>query len=213
MSQPGDRNAILPVPGRLDAKLREFWVGNPWQIVAHGHNLSAFERNRVFWNVRGEHFLEISFISGADHDGDSRSVIAADFRNAGQLDLLVRQAGGGPLLYYQNQMPCRNWLTVSLRSPSMNRRGIGARLTAYVGNRVLVRELFPANGFMSQAPALVHFGLGDADVVERLVIRWPSGRVQQVHHLPARRHLLITEGSSDDAALVSEVIPGRAIEP
>jgi hypothetical protein len=213
VSQPCNRNAIVPVPGRLDSKLGEFWVGNPWQIVAFGHNLSAFERNRAFWNVQGEHFLEISYLTGADHDGDSRSVVAADFRHVGQIDLVVRQAGGGPLLYYENQMPRRNFLTVSLRAQGANRRGIGARLTATVGGRSLVRELYPANSFMSQAPAMVHFGLGDAPTVERLVIRWPSGKIQELRQLSANRHIVITEGESEDAATVQDVVPGRVIEP
>lgn len=213
MSQPCDRNAVVPVPGRLDEKLGEFWVGNPWQIVAFGHNLSAFERNRAYWNVGGQNFLEISYLSGADHDGDSRCVVPADFRGVGQLDLIVRQAGGGPLLYYENQMPRRNYLTVSLRGTQSNRRGIGARLTASVGGHALVRELFPANSYMSQAPAVVHFGLGDADLVDRLTIRWPSGKVQQIENLKANRHVLITEGEADDATAVVEVTPGRIIPP
>lgn len=213
MSQPCDRNAIVPVPGRLDEKLGEFWVGNPWQIVAFGHNLSAFERNRAYWNVGGQNFLEISYLSGADHDGDSRCAVAADFRRVGRLDLIVRQAGGGPLLYYENQMPRRNYLTVSLRGIQSNRSGIGARLTATVRGDAQVRELFPANTYMSQAPAEVHFGLGDAEIVDLLTVRWPSGKVQQFRNVQANRHLLITEGESDDAAAVVEVSPGRVIEP
>ncbi len=201
------------MPGRLDEKLREFWVGNPWQIVAFGHNLSAFERNRAFWNVAGQNFLEISYLTGADHDGDGRCVVAADFRNSGQLDLIVRQAGGGPLLYYENQMPRRNYLSISLRGTTSNRRGIGARIVATVGGRSLVRELFPANSYMSQAPAMVHFGLGEDDQVDRLTIRWPSGKIQEFTNLQANRHLLITEGDSNDAAAVVEVTPGRVIAP
>ena len=49
------------------------------------------------------------------------------------LDLIVRQAGGGPLLLYENRMPRKNYLTVSLRGRASNRQGIGARLTAEVG--------------------------------------------------------------------------------
>ena len=76
-----------------------------------------------------------------------------------------------------------------------NRLGIGARLIAKVGGRQIVRELFPANSYRSQAPASVHFGLGDADSVESNSIRWPSGRVQELKNLPADRHLLIREGN------------------
>ena len=54
MSQPSKRSASIPAPGKLDSSLGEFWVGNPWDIINEGHNLSAFERSRTFLNLRGD---------------------------------------------------------------------------------------------------------------------------------------------------------------
>jgi enediyne biosynthesis protein E4 len=212
VSQPFDRGSHVTAPGPLDSSLGEFWVENPWDIISRGHNLSAFERNRVFLNVQGRDFLDISSLTGADSDGDGRSVVAADFRNNGQLDLLVRQVGGGAVLLYENQFPRRHYLTVSLRGRRSNRLGIGARLKAYVGGRQLVRELYPHNTFRSQMPARVHFGLGDASAVDRLMIRWPSGDVQELTGLAADRHVVIEEGKSGPDA-VEVVMPGQTIRP
>jgi hypothetical protein len=212
VSQPCNRSSSLAPPGALDPALREFWVSNPWQVVAYGHNLSAFERNRAFLNVRGQHFLDISHLTGADSDGDGRSVVAADFRNVGLLDLIVRQAGGGPLLLYENRLPRRHYLEVSLRGRASNRQGVGARLTAVAGGQQQVRELYPANGYYSQAPNRVHFGLGDAPEVDRLTVRWPSGRVQVLTGLQADRHIVVDEGK-DGPAAVETVVPGRTIAP
>jgi hypothetical protein len=212
VSQPCDRSAAVPLPGKLDPSLREFWVDNPWQIIAHGHNLSAFERNRAFLNVKGEHFLDVSHLTGADSDGDGRAVVAADFRNVGMLDLVVRQAGGGPLLLFENRLPRKHYLKVSLRGRASNRQGVGARLTAVVGGQKLVREMYPANGFFSQAPNIVHFGLGDAGAVERLTVRWPSGKVQVLKGLKGDRHVVVDEGK-DGADAVETVVPGRTIAP
>jgi hypothetical protein len=210
VSQPCNRGAELPPPGELDPALREFWVSNPWQIVSHGHNLSAFERNRVFLNVKGQDFLDISHLTGADSDGDGRAVVAADFRNVGQLDLLVRQAGGGPLLLFENRMPRQHYLKVSLRGHTSNRQGIGARLTAVVKGQQLVRELYPANSYLSQAPNVVHFGLGDAATVDSLTIRWPSGKVQVLKGLKGGRHIVVDESKDGDAA-VETVVPGQTM--
>ncbi len=189
---------MVPLPGVLDPKLKEFWVGNPWQIVAEGYNLSAFERNRAFLNVNGNEFLEISHLTGgADSDGDGRGVVAADFRNSGQLDLIVRQAGGGPLFCFENQFPKKNWLSVSLKGIQSNAPGIGARLVAEVNGKQIVREMYPYNGYFSQAPNRVHFGLGAATKIDRLSIRWPSGQEQVLKDLAGNRHLTVTEGSSE----------------
>src|SRR5690349_19990470 len=113
----------------------------------------------------GREFVDVSHLSGADNDGNGRGVDAAYFRNTGMPDLLVRQVGGGPLYLYENRMQQAHYLMVSLRGEKSNRRGIGARLTAEVNGRKIVRELYPANGFVAQAPAQVHFGLaGDTRI-------------------------------------------------
>ena len=139
VSQPFDRDSFVAAPGPLDTSLGEFWVENPWDIASRGHNLSAFERKRAYLNVAdpdgGRNFLDISYLTGADGDGDGRSIVAADFRNNGQLDLVLRQVGGGPIFIYENHFPQRHYLQVSLRGHrdpearvTSNRFGIGARL-------------------------------------------------------------------------------------
>jgi hypothetical protein len=212
VSQPCNRSCNIKQPGSLDSKLGEFWVGNPWQIVSEGHNLSAFERKRMYLNVGGREFVDVSHLSGADNDGDGRSVVAADFRNVGMLDLIVRQAGGGPLRLYENRMPKAHYLMVTLRGDRSNRQGIGARLTAEVNGRQIVRELFPACGYFSQAPSQVHLGLAKDTKVDRLTIRWPSGRVQVLTDISADRHVIIDE-AKDGADAIETVVPGQTMRP
>jgi hypothetical protein len=208
VSQPCTRNCTISQPGEVDQALGEFWSGSPWDII-NRHNLSCFERNRVYLNVAGGNFVDISHLTGADSDGDGRAVVAADFNGDGRVDLAVRQAGGGPLLLLENQFPEQNYLKLTLRGRTSNRLGIGARVDAQIGERHIVREVYPANGFRSQAPLVVHLGLADATEVSRLTIRWPSGAVQELAALPANRHVVVTEGS--DA--VELVVPGTTIAP
>lgn len=146
--------------------------------------------------MEGSNFLDISYLTGADSDGDGRSAVAADLNNDGQQDLVVRQVGGGPLLIYENRLPKRHWLKLSLRGTQSNSLGIGARVTVTVADRQLVRELHPINTYRSQGPSLLHFGLGDADHIDTLTIRWPSGLVQELGPLKADRHILVRENSS-----------------
>jgi hypothetical protein len=101
---------------------------------------------------------------------------------------------------------------VSLRGTKSNRQGIGARITAEANGLTQTREMFPVCSFLSQAPNVVHFGLGDATAVERLTVRWPSGRVQVLTGLRPDRHIVVEEGRDGDAA-VSTVIPGKAMQP
>jgi hypothetical protein len=222
VSQPSNRGAKIATPGKVDKSLGEFWVENPWDIIKSGHNLSAYESKRLFLNVPAadggtadagcRDFLDVSYLSGADNDGDGRSVVAADLRNNGRLDLILRQAGGGPLWIYENNFPQRHYLEVSLRGTRSNRLGIGTRLVATVRGQNLVREQFPINSFRSQAPNIVHFGLGDATQVDQLVIQWPSGTRQTLNNLAADRHILVDE-SKEGMAAAQTVVPGRTMSP
>ncbi|MBC8353208.1 MAG: CRTAC1 family protein [Planctomycetes bacterium] len=198
MSQPLDRNCTHPQLGELDEAAGEFWIGNPFQIAAQGENLSAYERNRLYLNVDGESFVDSSFAAGADIDSDSRSVIATDFNNDGAIDLLVGSVGGGPLRLFLNQVPQQKRLQLTLEGRASNRLAIGTRVVARIGDRQVVRDVFPVNGFMGQSPPVVDLGLGEADRIEELTIRWPSGTVQVVEdvQLGSPQHLVEPSSSN-----------------
>jgi hypothetical protein len=138
--------------------------------------------------------------------------VAGNFSNNGRQDLIVRQAGGGSLLMFENNFPQRHWLEVSLRGRQSNRLGVGARLTATANGRKIVREMFPINSYRSQMPNRAHFGLADATKVENLEIRWPSGKTQIIKDLKADAHVVIDE-EKEGAAAVEVVTPGKTFEP
>ena len=204
MSQPFDRGAVCPAPAELDEELDEFWSGSAWRISSN-HNLSGYERNRTYLNNGNGDFVDISHVTGTDSDGDGRSSVAVDLNHDGRLELVVRQVGGGPLKIFNNNFPQKQWIQVSLRGKESNRQGIGARLVAEVGNRQIVREIFPANSYLSQSPATAHFGLGSNDKVDTLTIRWPNGKEQIVKDISTNQHLIIREGDSK----LESITPGK----
>ena len=194
--------AICPAPLTPDVRLKDWWVENPFLIASKGKSLSGYERNRVYINSRGQEFFEISGLTGgADSDGDGRAVVACDFNGDGREDLIVRQAGGGSLLMFENQFPQAHWLDVSLRGTKSNTLGIGARVTAQVGSQKIVRELYPQNGYKAQSPAYVHFGLAKSAKVDRLVVKWPGGLEQEFNDVAGDRHIRIKEGDTQIGTL------------
>ena len=199
MSQPNDRKAQVSAPGKIDASLGEFWVGTPWEIFQQGHNLSCFERKRVYLNVpgkiRGRDFIEISTLTGADNDSDGRSVVAGDFRNNGQLDLVVRQVGGGPVLLYENHFPKRHYLKVSLRGTKSNRDGVGAKITRVAGGMSQFQQKLGGGSYSSASDPRLFFGLGKATKADVVRVVWPSGRKDEFTNLPAGQFVSIKEGS------------------
>ncbi|MDG1874229.1 MAG: ASPIC/UnbV domain-containing protein [Mariniblastus sp.] len=197
MTAPNDRLGKLPAIGDVDQERGEFWVENPLMIPELGENLSAFERNKLFINVDGQKFIDGSFASSTDIDSDSRSVIGCDIDRDGAQDLLVASAGGGSLRVFSNQLLQNNRIEIRLRGVKSNRPGIGARLTAHCGDKQIVRDLFPTNGFMGIGPAAAWIGLGQAEKIDKLMIRWPAGETQELTDLDANQSIRIRENSRE----------------
>lgn len=198
MSQPFDRASKLPARGALDTDAGEFWVENIFSMPRLGHNLSAFEQNRLFLNDGGRQFLDVSHASNANLDSDSRSVMIADFDQDHRPDLLVGSVGGGPLRLFLNRFPNPGHrIRVRLIGTESNRTGIGSRVTVECEDRQIVRDLFSPNGFMGQSPAELLIGVGDATMIDRLTVRWPTGRKQQFENVPIDSVITIREGEAN----------------
>ena len=195
MTQPLDRTCRIPHVGELAVDHGEFWVENPFEMTQKGENLSAYERNRLYLNAGDFKFVNASFASACDIDSDSRTAIGMDYDNDGDEDLLVGSVGGGSLRLFENKFPNKNSIKVRLKGVDSNSLGIGSRLTFQLGDKKIVRDMFPANGFMGSGPAEIVLGLGKADMVDALEIRWPTGKVQKLESIKANQMVEITEGS------------------
>ena len=197
VSQPLDRSQETKQFGGLDTEAGEFFVAKPFRMPQLGHNLSAFEVNRLFLNLDGRRFLDGSFAANANIDSDSRSVVAGDMDADGDVDLLVGSVGGGPLRMFMNQFSSGYHRTrIELVGKQSNRLAIGARVVLRSGSTTITRDLFPQNGFMGQAPAELLIGLGSAATIDRLTVRWPNGLVQEFSELPVDHRIKIHEGDA-----------------
>ena len=202
MTQPFNRLSVIEPQGDLDVEAGELWVSNPWELMSEGVNLSAYERNRLFFNHEGREFIDLSFQSGADIDSDSRSAIAADFDRDGDLDLLVASVGGGPLRLFRNQIPSDGKsVRVLLEGTKSTRLGGGARLQIEAGSRRIVRDVFPANGLMGQHPTEAVIGVGAVNEIDRLLVHWPSGHTQIFQNVPVGGTLQIREDATNYQSL------------
>lgn len=196
MSQPHNRQSEIKALGEIDTEAGEFWVENPFMMPSIRANLSAYEQNRTFLNLDGKSFIDVSFATAADLDSDSRSAVAADFNADGATDLLVASVGGGPLRLFLNRYPTGNFVRLKLVGENSNRLGIGARIIAEVGDRKIVRDIFPPNGFMGQGPVEVILGLGEAEKITQLSVRWPNKEEQLFSDLEAGASYQLTEGEA-----------------
>jgi len=189
-----NQRIVTQAPGKVDEAAGEFWMENPWKVGEH--NLSAYERNRVLLNVANgadRQFIDVSHLTTADIDSDSRGIVTGDFNGDGMPDAIVRSSGGGPLRVFENRWPQQNWITLALRGVQSNSLGLGARVHIRAGGKSIWRELYPHCSYLSQQPASISTGLGAASRIESLTIYWPSGHVQTFKDVEPNRFLRIQE--------------------
>ena len=134
-----------------------------------------------------------SVASGMDAVGPllGRGAAAADYDNDGDMDLAVATIGGQLALLRNESTRDGNWLTVTLGDFAP-----GALLTAVLPDgRVLEREMHAGSSYLASEDPRCHFGLGSADIVTELRVRWPDGSETRLNDVPANRFLAVRRGS------------------
>jgi hypothetical protein len=135
------------------------------------------QRKVVYRNLRNGRFADVSEQLGppVTTPKAARGAVFADFDNDGDVDVLVNNMHDTPDLFRLDQSGGRHWLTVKLIGTQSNRSAIGALVRVVTADGEQRQEVRGGGSYLSQNDLRVHFGLGTARAVERVVVRWPNG--------------------------------------
>ena len=168
-------------------------------------SLSTLVPNRMFKNVGGKRFADITTTSGTGHLQKGHGVACGDWRRVGSVDMFVEVGGAVPgdryhNVLFQNPGQGNNWLTLKLVGKKTNRAAIGARIkvvTAGDAPLTVHRHVSSGSSFGAN-PLQQQIGLGKADAVATIEIYWPtSGTTQVFHNISTNQAIEITEFASD----------------
>jgi enediyne biosynthesis protein E4 len=127
-----------------------------------------------------------------------RGLAIGDLDNDGRLDALV-VAGSEPLVYLNNRSDGGHFVSIALQGTTSNRDGVGARVTVEAGGSRQVAQRLGGGSFLSASESRLHFGLGSASRIDRIEVRWPSGRVDTFQNLDADKRYCVREGDAHPA--------------
>lgn len=133
----------------------------------------------LYRNLGGGRFEDVSEMAALKEVKSSRGTAFGDFDNDGDVDVLVMNMDAPPSLLRNELKSERKWLQVRLRGTKSNRSGIGAVVSVHAGGKVQTAPLLSQSSYLSANDPRLHFGLGDAKAVDRVVVRWPSGETQE----------------------------------
>ncbi len=154
------------------------------------------ERKLVFLNQHDGTFQDVSALVGPAlaTPQASRGAAFGDLDNDGALDVVVENIDGTPLILRNIGGNQKHWVTLELIGGKSNRLAIGSKVKAVAGPLIQVDEVRSGGSYLSQSDLRIHFGLGEADKLNRVEIRWPSGRTETLQNLAADQFYLIQEG-------------------
>lgn len=137
-------------------------------------------------------FSNATFDWGLEGITSGEDASFADFDNDGRLDLAF--ANNGLFRLFQNVAPIQNSsVSITLLSASGNRNGIGSRVTVFAGGKKYMQEVTSGRGQRMQKPTTLHFGIGDAQKVDSVLVRWSSKTTQETFINVGKNSLILLE--------------------
>ena len=122
-----------------------------------------------------------------------RGACFGDYDNDGDIDAFILNLNDAGTFLRNNKGNQNNWLTINLTGTTSNRDGIGARVKLTSGGKVQTAQKKSTTGYLSQNDPRIHFGLAKNNMVEKIEIKWPSGKSQLLENVKVNQILQVKE--------------------
>jgi enediyne biosynthesis protein E4 len=166
--------------------------------VEHTTSYLSYKQTPLLMRNTGKGFVNVSTAARLTEALAARGAAFGDIDNDGDVDVIVAQTNGAPVLL-QNNGTRNHWLGISLAGTKSNRQGLGARVTVTdLSGGKQIFDVSTAGSYLSSSDARIIAGLGAKTGVKSVEVRWPSGIVQSVSNPAIDKYLTITESNLNE---------------
>lgn len=123
----------------------------------------------------------------------SNGAVYADLDNDGDLDIVVNNIDA-PALVLENQTAQKNknnYIKIQLKGTPQNPSGIGAKIEVWTNGTAQTHYQSPVRGYLSTVENIAHFGLGEVNVIDSIIIIWLSGEVEKLENIAINQTLKV----------------------
>ncbi|MBL4704111.1 MAG: CRTAC1 family protein [Flavobacteriales bacterium] len=168
--------------------------------------------NRMFRNVNGEGFEEVTSAGQFGHIQKGHAVAFADLDQDGDQDIYAVMGGAVQgdrftNVLFENPISKNNWIVIELEGTKTNRNAIGTVLELTLDNGRKLYRTVSSGGSFGASSIQQEIGLGKATKIERLVIRWANNEVQTLEAIDINQKILIREGQKNVETIKYEPKP------
>lgn len=162
-------------------------------------NDSYEQRRLVYRNLGNGRFEDVSEQAGpgVPEKFSSRGAAFGDFDNDGDIDALIMNMHRAPSLLRNDLKSANHWIKLQLQGTKSNRSAIGATVSITAGDSTQTEAIVSQTSFLSVNDFRLHFGLGAAERVQKITVRWPSGTTEEFRTSAVDTLLLLMEGSGE----------------
>jgi enediyne biosynthesis protein E4 len=153
------------------------------------------QEDQLFENTGDGKFKEVSnsLSTYFAEEYVGRGACIGDYDNDGDIDIYIANLNSRGMFLRNNKGNQNNWLIINLIGTTSNRDGIGSRVAISSGGKRQITQRKSMTGYLSQNDPRLHFGLAKNSAIEKIEIKWPSGKVQVLENVNPNQILTVTE--------------------
>lgn len=158
------------------------------------------QENQLFRNTGAGRFVDVSAEAGSVFAiaEVSRGAAFGDIDNDGDIDIVVTNNNGPARLLRNEVGNSKHWLSIRLRGTDSNRDGLGAEVAVLrPGKPPLWRRARTDGSYLAAHDPRVHFGLGNDDILDGVVVRWLGGHTEIWRDVVADTFTTLIEGTGE----------------